>query len=293
MIKKGLTLGEGETPLLRSIKAELYMKEKTEIYFKMENRNPAGGIVDRGVIRFFEEIKNCFIEGILVYGDPELAISVSAYGARAGRPVYNYLQAANYSEECYEKIVKYDGRAYLVSGEQEELKGIFREISEGYPYKFADYELDCFYVGIKSVVDELKNELGEFNRVFAGAFDTDMEKMAILQKACKDAGVELVLAVYSGSSIATENNNIKNIEIERFEAGEAKMLLKSEGIEFGEKDSLAFAAVMKYDREKKLKTDEKNVVLILGDKAVNAEEFIGIERVEASCESIKKAIGLK
>ena len=293
MIKRGLTLGEGETPLLRSIKAELYMREKTELYFKMENRNPAGGIVDRGVVRFFEDIKNCFVEGILVYGDPELAISVSAYGARAGRPVYNYLRAANYSEECYKKIVKYDGRAYLISGEQEELKGVFREISEGYPYKFADYELDCFYKGIKSVVDELKSELGEFNRLFAGAFDTDIEKMALLQKACKDAGVELVLAVYSGSFIAAENSSMKVMEIERFEAGESKMLLKSEGIEFGEKDSLAFAAVMKCDRDKILKTDEKNVVLILGDKAVNTEEFIGIERVEASCDSIKKAMGLK
>lgn len=288
-----LSLGEGNTPLIKSIKAELYLNQKLNLFFKMESANPTGTISDRGCAEFIESLKGSFVEGLTVYGDEELSVSAGVYSARAGRPVYLFFRGGSWGEACYYKIKKHDGIPVVVEGEHSEIKSILEEIEEGYPFIEIKYGSKFFYKGFLKFIDEIREEInGEF-KLFIGCSDKDIEKIELLQEVCIQEKVELFACVETGSSYY-KNSSIKNIvEIEKYESGEAGNVLKMEGIEYGKNEMLAFAAVQKRAESEEFFTEENIVIAVSREISSKQNESYIIEKIPGTLEGFKRVMGLK
>jgi len=78
-----ITLGEGNTPLIRLINTEQFLNWQAEIWAKAEYQNPTGSFKDRGsileIIEAFQKNK----EGVVCASTGNMAVSLSAYAARA------------------------------------------------------------------------------------------------------------------------------------------------------------------------------------------------------------------
>ena len=79
-----LTLGEGNTPLIRS--ERLSAKLGVELYFKFEGANPTGSFKDRGMVVAVAKAVEEGARGIVCASTGNTAASCAAYAARAGIP---------------------------------------------------------------------------------------------------------------------------------------------------------------------------------------------------------------
>jgi len=78
-----ITLGEGDTPLIRSLSLE---KELGcgELYFKFEGCNPTGSFKDRGMVVAVAKAVESNSRSIICASTGNTSASAAAYGARFG-----------------------------------------------------------------------------------------------------------------------------------------------------------------------------------------------------------------
>jgi threonine synthase len=79
-----LTLGEGDTPLIRS--ERLSERFGVELWFKFEGANPTGSFKDRGMCFAVAKAVEDGAQGIVCASTGNTAASAAAYAARAGVP---------------------------------------------------------------------------------------------------------------------------------------------------------------------------------------------------------------
>ncbi|GAC1396824.1 MAG: threonine synthase [Chloroflexota bacterium] len=78
-----ITLGEGDTPLLRARRIEKMLHCK-ELYLKFEGMNPTGSFKDRGMVLAVAKAKERGADAIVCASTGNTAASAAAYGAAAG-----------------------------------------------------------------------------------------------------------------------------------------------------------------------------------------------------------------
>src|SRR4051812_32735689 len=79
-----VTLGEGQTPLLRA--PRLSERFGVELWLKWEGANPTGSFKDRGMAVAVSRALERGAAGIVCASTGNTAASAAAYGARAGLP---------------------------------------------------------------------------------------------------------------------------------------------------------------------------------------------------------------
>ena len=78
-----LTLGEGETPLIKS----MYLGKEIgceNLYFKLEWCNPTGSFKDRGMVMAVAKALEAKSPGLICASTGNTSASAAAYGARSG-----------------------------------------------------------------------------------------------------------------------------------------------------------------------------------------------------------------
>jgi len=96
----GISLGEGNTPLLKlnRLKQEF---DLPEVYAKNEMMNPTGSFKDRGTITAVLNALSMGIRKIGTVSTGNMAVSTSAYGARAGLATYILVSEGVSKEKLY------------------------------------------------------------------------------------------------------------------------------------------------------------------------------------------------
>ena len=79
-----ITLLEGHTPLVKSVRLEKYFQGKLKIYFKYEGLNPTGSFKDRGMTVAVSKAVEAGCKAIICASTGNTSASAAAYAARAG-----------------------------------------------------------------------------------------------------------------------------------------------------------------------------------------------------------------
>ncbi|WKA55486.1 threonine synthase [Planococcus shixiaomingii] len=109
-----VTLGEGNTPLLRMPSLEMEL-EQSEIYFKNESANPTLAFKDRALSVALTAAKQFNVEGVITASTGNTGVSAAAYAARAKLPCKIYVPKKTPNEKL--RLMKiYGAEISLVEG---------------------------------------------------------------------------------------------------------------------------------------------------------------------------------
>lgn len=89
-----VTLGEGDTPLIRALVLEEVLKAlgaKLKVFLKFEGANPTGSFKDRGMTMAISEAKSRGIQKVICASTGNTSAAAAAYAARAGMECEVYL----------------------------------------------------------------------------------------------------------------------------------------------------------------------------------------------------------
>ena len=155
-----LSLGEGDTPLVRSTAIEMELGAQ-EVYFKLEGCNPTGSFKDRGMVMAMAKALEDGSKAVICASTGNTSASAAAYAARAG------IMAVVIVPEGYVALGKlaqamiYGARVVLVRGNFDEALSMVRTLSEKHPVTVVNsinrYRLE----GQKSGAFEVCDMLGD------------------------------------------------------------------------------------------------------------------------------------
>jgi threonine synthase len=120
-----VSLGEGGTPLLRANRLGR-MLGTSNLYIKEEGLNPTGSFKARGLSAAVSKAKELGVEAVAIPSAGNAASALSAYGARAGMIVYEFMPK-DAPEMMLKEGARYGSRVYLVNGLINDAGRIVRE----------------------------------------------------------------------------------------------------------------------------------------------------------------------
>lgn len=132
-----VSMGEGETPLIRSNVLE---KEfSAQVYFKLEGQNPTGSFKDRGSAVELSVAREYGASGIVLASTGNMAASCACYAAAARIPCYVIVPEGT-PQSKMAQVIAYGGRIVQVKGTYGDAARLAEEIAEQYGFYLAgDY----------------------------------------------------------------------------------------------------------------------------------------------------------
>jgi threonine synthase len=127
-----ITLGEGETPLVRS-HAVGRLVGCGDVYFKLEGCNPTGSFKDRGMVVAVAKALEAKATGIICASTGNTSASAAAYGALAGLPAMVVVPKGTVARGKLAQAIAHGSRIVLVDGSFDDALSIVRAITERNP----------------------------------------------------------------------------------------------------------------------------------------------------------------
>src|SRR2546422_1360921 len=88
-----VTLGEGNTPLIRATRLAKQIASGVDLCLKFEGMNPTGSFKDRGMTLAISKAVESGAKAVICASTGNTSASAAAYGARAGLAVYVLISA--------------------------------------------------------------------------------------------------------------------------------------------------------------------------------------------------------
>jgi len=245
--KSDLSLGEGNTPIIKSIRIPFYLRSDIELYFKNESYNPTGSYTDRGIYNIFERIIDRIPEGIIAYSSTgETGFSIAAYSSRAGLNSYIFVSKDEFVSENFSKIMLYDSKVVVVDASKENVIKMLESIGEQYPLEFLNPEIDDRFIkGEEKLVKEIVNKIGKVDYVFLG-LEAKEENAYYFFKSIFEKNGMLIGGATTSKEFALQHDLI---HLEAYEIEEAyNLLLRQEGILADKRSAIGLAGILKWDR---------------------------------------------
>jgi threonine synthase len=155
-----ITLGEGSTPLVRSLNLE---KELGcgELYFKLEGCNPTGSFKDRGMVVAIAKAVEEGSRSVICASTGNTSASAAAYGARFGLDVVVMVPKGKIALGKMAQAIAYGARIIAVQGNFDQALQIVRSLAEKHPVTLVNSLNPYRIQGQKTAAFEIVDDLGD------------------------------------------------------------------------------------------------------------------------------------
>jgi threonine synthase len=160
-----ITLGEGSTPLVRS----LYLEKQLgcgSLYFKLEGCNPTGSFKDRGMVVAIAKAVEEGSRSVICASTGNTSASAAAYGARFGLNVVVMVPKGKIALGKMAQAIAYGAKIISVQGNFDQALQIVRSLAEKHPVTLVN-SLNPFRIqGQKTAAFEIVDDLGDAPEYF-------------------------------------------------------------------------------------------------------------------------------
>jgi threonine synthase len=155
-----ITLGEGDTPLVRSPRLE---KEIGcgELYFKLEGCNPTGSFKDRGMVVAVAKALEAKSRAIICASTGNTSASAAAYGAAFGLSTIIVVPKGNIALGKLAQAIVHGAKIIAVAGNFDQALEIVRRLVEKHAVTLVNSVSPYRIEGQKTAAFEIVDSLGE------------------------------------------------------------------------------------------------------------------------------------
>jgi threonine synthase len=155
-----ITLGEGDTPLVRS---RILEKELGcgELYFKLEGCNPTGSFKDRGMVVAVAKAVESGSRSIICASTGNTSASAAAYGARFGLKTIVIIPKGKIALGKLAQALAYDAQIIGIKGNFDQALQIVRALTQKFPITLVNSLNPHRIEGQKTAAFEIVDDLGD------------------------------------------------------------------------------------------------------------------------------------
>lgn len=155
-----ITLGEGDTPLVRSLNLEKNLGVG-ELYFKLEGCNPTGSFKDRGMVMAIAKAVEGKSKTVICASTGNTSASAAAYGARFGLQVVVVIPKGKIAVGKFSQAIAYGAKIVTISGNFDQALKIVLKLVEKYPITLVNSLNPYRIEGQKTASFEIIDDLGD------------------------------------------------------------------------------------------------------------------------------------
>src|SRR3990172_868861 len=155
-----ITLGEGDTPLVRSVRLEQEVGCRA-LYFKLESCNPSGSFKDRGMVVAVAKAMERGDRAVLCASTGNTSASAAAYAAHCRLQAYVIVPHGRIAEGKLAQTVAHGARIIAVDGSFDDALRLAREIRERHPIALVNSVNPHRIEGQKTAAFEIVDVLGD------------------------------------------------------------------------------------------------------------------------------------
>ncbi len=161
-----LTLGEGETPLVKSASLAA-LCGLDELWFKLEMCNPTGSFKDRGMVVAVAKAIESGSKAIMCASTGNTSASAAAYAAKAGLECFVLVPAGNVAAGKLAQANAFGSTIVEVDGNFDEALTTARELTDLHPIALVNSVNPDRIAGQKTAAYEIVEDLGDAPDILA------------------------------------------------------------------------------------------------------------------------------
>ena len=155
-----VSLGEGNTPLIRADRLAKIVCPQVELYLKVEGANPTGSFKDRGMTLAVSKAMEKKVRAIMCASTGNTSASAAAYGGRAGLPVYVLVPAGNIALGKLAQAMAHGATVFQIEGNFDQALTIVRDLCAEDEFELVNSLNPLRLEGQKTAALEVCDQLG-------------------------------------------------------------------------------------------------------------------------------------
>lgn len=155
-----ISLGEGNTPLIRATRLAQAIAPGVELYLKFEGANPTGSFKDRGMTLAISKAVESGARAVMCASTGNTSASAAAYGARAGLSVFVLIPAGKIAMGKLSQAMMHQATVIQIEGNFDQALALVKEFSAILPIELVNSVNPFRIDGQKTAAFEVCDQLG-------------------------------------------------------------------------------------------------------------------------------------
>ena len=156
-----ISLGEGNTPLIRAVRLAKKIAPGVDLYLKFEGANPTGSFKDRGMTMAMSKAVENGARAVMCASTGNTSASAAAYGARAGLPVYVLIPAGKIAMGKLSQAMMHQATVIQIDGNFDQALSIVKTLSAAHHIELVNSVNPFRIEGQKTAAMEVCDQLGD------------------------------------------------------------------------------------------------------------------------------------
>lgn len=156
-----VTLGEGNTPLIRASRLAKQIAPGIDLYLKFEGANPTGSFKDRGMTLAISKAVEAGVRAVICASTGNTSASAAAYGARAGLAVYVLIPAGKIAMGKLSQAMMHHATVIQIDGNFDQALAIVKDLSAAHHIELVNSLNPYRIEGQKTAAMEVCDQLGD------------------------------------------------------------------------------------------------------------------------------------